>query len=461
MRVAMGSATHPSRMLQKHAPAMLLAVAATLPGIFVRLAGIPLDPAAMAFTAGAAILGAAFLLLWACDAAQTDISQGLALAAVALMAVLPEYAVDMYFTWRAGKDPAGGYAQYAIANMTGANRLLIGVGWGLVAAICWFRFRRPARIERERRMELLFLGAATAWAFVIPIKGSLAWYDGLVFLLLYGWYIAAAAARRRCPNCEAGGPAELLVRLPAPRRRMATAALFLFAGAAILANAEPFCEGLLGAGRAFGIDEFLLVQWLAPLASEAPEFTVALAFAWRGQTGMALGALLSAKLSQWTLLVGMIPGVYALSSGSLAQSIPLSGFQMSEVLLTAAQSLLAVLLLAGLRLPVGAAMMLFGLFAGQLLAPLLAQWMPALVLGLKAGQIRPAFTALYLAAAAALLVDRPGRVTALVGSLRREPAPAPAEEPPCAPEYPTPRCATCQFRQAAEAPRAMAHAAGR
>ena len=110
---------------------ILLAVLGTLPGLAVRLGGIALAPPAMALVSGTAILGASFLLLWACDAAQADISQALALAVVALIAVLPEYAVDMYFTWQAGKHPDSDYAHYAIANMTGANRLLIGVAWGV------------------------------------------------------------------------------------------------------------------------------------------------------------------------------------------------------------------------------------------------------------------------------------------------------------------------------------------
>ena len=84
--------------------------------------------ALVAVCSGIAVLGASFLLLWACDAAQEDISQTLALAIVALIAVLPEYAVDMYITWQAGRHPA--YAPLAIANMTGANRLIIGVGVG-------------------------------------------------------------------------------------------------------------------------------------------------------------------------------------------------------------------------------------------------------------------------------------------------------------------------------------------
>ena len=54
-----------------------------------------------------------------------------AMAVLAFIAVLPEYAVDLYFASTAASKPE--YAQYAAANMTGSNRLLIGVGWSVVA----------------------------------------------------------------------------------------------------------------------------------------------------------------------------------------------------------------------------------------------------------------------------------------------------------------------------------------
>lgn len=416
------------------------AVAVTLPGLFARLVGIHLDPPAMAFASGTAIIGASFLLLWACDAVQTEISQALALAAVALIAVLPEYSVDMYFTWQAGKNPGSDYAHYAIANMTGANRLLIGVAWGLIVAVYWFRFRRGGvEIGSDRRTELFFLALATGYAFVIPLKGSLAWYDGLVFLALYIWYIVVAG-RRPCSDTESEGPAELLVRLPKAQRRTATAALFLFAGAVILANAEPFCEGLVQTGRMLRINEFLLVQWLAPIASEMPEFIVALMFAWRGQAGLALGSLLSAKLNHWTLLVGMIPGVFAVSHGSLDHPLPMSSYQMSELLLTAAQSLLGVVLLSALRLSVGGAVVLFGLFAGQFVLPVLSGWFPALAFGLGARQVHPVFTMLYLAVAGAFFLQAPRRLWNLAKGL------SPEREPEiCACEEDE-RCETCRWR---------------
>jgi cation:H+ antiporter len=399
---------------------IVAAVLCTVPGFTLRLFQMELNPPTVVLITGAAILGASFLLLWACEAAQKDISQALALAVVALIAVLPEYAVDMYFTWQAGQNPDGEYAQYAIANMTGANRLLIGVAWAVIVGIFWLKTKRPVELEGERRTEIVFLGLATLYAFLIPLKGSLAWYDGMVFLGLFAWYIGLAS-RRPCVECELDGPAELLGELPKVRRRMATALMFLFAAGVILANAEPFSEALVATGKVFGINEFLLIQWLAPIASEAPEFTVAIMFALRGQAGIALGSLLSAKLNQWTLLVGMIPGVYGLSSGSLATPIPMGSFQLQEILLTAAQSLLAVVLLIQMRLDIKGALLLFGLFICQffppsLLAPLsgIMPWLPQPV------GIHRILVGLYLLVALYLLVQRRAAAVTLWGGLKVE-----------------------------------------
>ncbi len=433
-------------MRRLHLFAIVSALAATLSGLFARLFGTHFDPQWEAGISGSAIIGASFLLLWACDAAQAEVSQAIALAVVALIAVLPEYSVDMYFTWQAGKNPAGGYAHYAIANMTGANRLLIGVAWGAIVALFWLRFRRSVRLEKERRTELLFLAVATLYALAIPLKGTLAWYDGLVFLGIYVAYIIVAS-RHCCGDCEVEGPAAAIARLPKAPRRAATAAMFLFAGAVILLNAKSFCEGLIGTGRALHISEFLLVQWLAPLASEAPEFVVALMFAWRGEAGLALGSLLSAKLNQWTLLVGMIPGVFGMAHGSFAHPIPMDTLQMHEILLTAAQSVLAVVLLAGLRLSIGGALLLFGLFFGQFVLPVTMH--PGQLFGLTAGQIHPVFSFLYLAAAIAIVLNRPKRFLRLVRGRKTPVGAAPCAGPE--PEFKTAHCRNCRWRKAAEA----------
>lgn len=399
---------------------IVLATLFTIPGFFLLLIHPELAPSLRALVTGAAILGASFLLLWACDAAQKDVSQALALAVVALIAVLPEYAVDMYFTWQAGQNPGSDYAHYAIANMTGANRLLIGVAWTVIAAIFWLKTGRGVVLEKDRRTEVLFLGLATLYAFIIPLKGSLVWYDGVVLAGLYAWYIRLAS-RRPCEECELDGPSELLGRLPKVKRRLATSLMFLFSAGVILSNAEPFSESLVATGKALGINEFLLVQWLAPIASEAPEFTVAIMFALRGHAAIALGSLLSAKLNQWTLLVGMIPGVYGLSSASFETPIPMGEFQMNEILLTAAQSLLAVALLVRLRLDLRGALLLFGLFVGQFLAPVaMAPLSGSLPFKVDSESIHLFFSVIYILTSVHLLLKNRGAVVELREGLKIE-----------------------------------------
>ncbi|HJP70156.1 MAG TPA: sodium:proton exchanger, partial [Candidatus Limnocylindria bacterium] len=89
-----------------------------IPGIVLQFSGAHPGPVVEASLYGLTILAAAFLLAWAAEALQVDVAQGLAIALVALIAVLPEYAVDIAFAVRAGADPS--QAPYAIANMTGA-----------------------------------------------------------------------------------------------------------------------------------------------------------------------------------------------------------------------------------------------------------------------------------------------------------------------------------------------------
>jgi cation:H+ antiporter len=69
--------------------------------------------------------------------------------------------------------------------MTGANRLSIGVAWGMIALLFWIRNRQAVHVAAERRLELVFLGTATLYAFLIPIKGSITFYDGIIFLSIY------------------------------------------------------------------------------------------------------------------------------------------------------------------------------------------------------------------------------------------------------------------------------------
>jgi cation:H+ antiporter len=325
-----------------------------------------LQPHWEALCSGLAIFGAAFMLSWAAELAQKDIPQALAIALLALIAVLPEYAVDMYFAWSAGKDPQ--YTSYAMANMTGANRLLIGVGWAAVVATVWLKTgKKSIQLEREHRIEIFYLGLATIYSFVIPFKARLDLLDAAVFITIFGFYMRAACKASHVePEFE--GPPAMIEHWGEGPRRIMTVLFFLFSGFTIFIAAEPFAEGLLATGRTFGIEEFILVQWLAPLASESPEFIVAILFALRGHPGTSMGALLSSKVNQWTLLIGMLPVVFAISAGRFGPMV-LDQRQVEEMLLTAAQSLFAVAILANLSFSLMEATIIFLLFSTQLLFP--------------------------------------------------------------------------------------------
>ncbi|MBQ9405516.1 MAG: sodium:calcium antiporter [Desulfovibrio sp.] len=381
----------------------VLALLMTLPGMILRFAHPDISPLLLALGSGLAILGASFLLTWACEVAQMDIPQGVAVAVVAFIAVLPEYAVDMYFTWMAGQHPESSYARYAIANMTGANRLLIGLGWSCIVLIFASRFHAAVILNKDKSTEVLFLGMATLYAFAIPLKGSLTVFDGCALLALYIWYMYLIS-RRPVQDETPEGPAALLAQLARRTRLRCVVAIFAFSAMVIVCNAEPFSENLVASGKLLGVNEFLLVQWLAPIASEAPEFIVSIMFALRGNAALALGSLVASKLNQWTLLVGMIPAVYAASSGAFFPSISLDSHQFQEILLTAAQSLFAVALLTDLRLHMREAIWLLLLFCGQLLSPLYDTQLEAL-LGLPHDPLRlhGLFAQVYIAAGILLI----------------------------------------------------------
>jgi cation:H+ antiporter len=341
-----------------------LVSALALPTVWLvaHLAVLAHTPVPVAVLSGAGIFGAAFLLSWATEVAQLDIPRALAISVLALVAVLPEYAVDVYFAWQAGKDAT--YTAYATANMTGANRLLIGVGWAVPVFAYWLRFgRREVILPREQAVEVNYLALATLYSFLIPLKGTLAVYDTVVLLLIFAAYTRAAAITHH-EEPELEGPAQTIARLGPGPRRAAVVALFAFAGVTILTAAEPFAESLVATGRELGVDEFLLVQWLAPLASESPEFVVALLFALRGAAAAGMGTMISSKVNQWTLLVGALPAAFALSSGSL-DAMQLDARQREEIFLTSAQSVFALVVIANFNFSVYEAALLFLLFVPQ------------------------------------------------------------------------------------------------
>lgn len=344
-----------------------LAFSLTLPWLISFLTGAHYPPHIEAFLSGLAVLGSAFLLSWAAETAEMDVPRSVSLAVVALLAVLPEYAVDGYFAWMAGKV-GGDYIHYATANMTGANRLLIGIGWSVVMLTAMIKTKKKEiEIDQALNLEMFFLLLATLYAFTLPLKGSISILDSVVFVSMYAIYAYLTTKTER-EEFEPEGVPEYLCSLPVKRRRFNVVLYMLYSGFIIFISVEAFSEGLLGTAEIFGIDSFLMVQWLAPLASEAPEFIVAMYLVRKLRTSAGLNALISSKVNQWTLLIGTIAIIFSISSLHLG-ALPLDERQLEEVLLTAAQSLFALAVIIDRRVNVYEAIGLLVLFLIQFALP--------------------------------------------------------------------------------------------
>ena len=331
------------------------------------------------------MLLSAFLVAWAAEAAQFLISQGLALAILAWIQTLPEFAVEAVIAWKAGGDtaacfvsapPPGCHSHLAIANFTGAIRLLVGLGWPMIYFVAAF-FRRgdggrfqPIHLDAEHSVEVVATLPPLVYFIWIWYKGSLGVIDAVVLVAMYAAYLAVLW--RFPPQGE-----ESLADAPRVsrwaysrrgwRRNAAITSLFVAGGILIYVTAEPFLESLLAVATALGVSEFVFVQWVAPFVSEFPEKVSAFHWARRVRTApMALMNMLSSNVNQWTVLAAMIPLVYSLSSGRPA-SLPFDGTQREEILLTVAQSFVAVLLLVRMKFEWWDALLLFVLWLAQFL----------------------------------------------------------------------------------------------
>src|ERR1700687_6395154 len=94
-------------------------------------------PASILWTAPC-ILVAAMLIAWAAESAQYFVAQGFALAMLAWMQTLPEFAVEAVLAWHQ-------QTHLLLANLTGALRLLTGLGWPAIYFTAALSHRRATR----------------------------------------------------------------------------------------------------------------------------------------------------------------------------------------------------------------------------------------------------------------------------------------------------------------------------
>jgi cation:H+ antiporter len=319
--------------------------------------------------AGPGILIASLMIAWGAEATQFFLAQGIALAVLALLQTLPEFAVEAVLAWHRE-------VPYLFASLTGALMYLTGIGWPLIylsAATAYRReHKRPMqsiRLEAEHAVQVVSLFAGIAYEMFIWWKGSLNIFDGIVLIAIYVgylWIMSRLPAEERETLDEISGVPKMIVLASKPLRITAILVLFIVGGAAVFLVATPFLAGLFGLSLLIGVSKFQFIQRIAPLVSEAPEGISA--FYWardHKRAPIALMNLVSSNINQWTLLAALLPMVLSVSVGHVT-AIPLDATQSRNLLLTLAQALLGALFLVNMELAWGEALGLFVLFLIQL-----------------------------------------------------------------------------------------------
>jgi cation:H+ antiporter len=404
-----------------------LALTLTLPwvGSWILGAHHSFPTGAVVGVSGLAVLGASFLLAWGAETAEKDVPRAFALAVLAVLAVAPEYAVDALYAWQAASDPSRG--NLAVANMTGANRILIGLGWSGIALLSIYlagkrtgaipvgdsdiasegRFRDGyVDLDPSIATEILFLFVATVYAFFVPLNGGIDGIDLLVLVGLYVTYIAVIIGGEVGEHDDQVGVPAYLQQLHRQLRVPVVLLLFFYSGFLILTAVEPFAHGLEGLGLQFGIPEFFMIQWIAPLASESPELIITAYLVNKARATAAFNALISSKLNQWTLLVGTLVLVYSIALGQYG-TLPFDQKQAAEIWLTAAQSFFALAVLVNFRISVTEAVVLLVLFVSQVAGEFaLIQLYPPGLTETYSYWLLLAFTAVYLVLGVGLLARR-------------------------------------------------------
>ncbi len=327
-----------------------------------------------------AIILAAMLIAWAAECGQFYISQGLALAVLAWLQTLPEFAVEAAIAMEASKNPE--QMHLITANFTGSLRLFVGFGWPMVYFVSLFFSHEPAYVkgrgfrrivmDDENSFTVMGLVPALAAFLVIYFKGTLTMLDGVALIAIYGVYLWLLS---QLPPQEAEG-VEDLGRVPkwVMQRSKAQSlawlfAMFLAGGLVLWFVAHPFLDSMLAVAVTFGISQFVFVQWVAPFLSEFPEKLSAFHWARKvTKAPMALTNFVSSSVNQWTVLVATVPFIYSYGMGHPAH-ITFDDHQKVEILLTIVQSYLGFVFLASMDFSLKEAAGLFVLWLIQLLIP--------------------------------------------------------------------------------------------
>jgi len=343
---------------------LVVAAACALGGVVVYLIE-PFLPAPLAMAGlGVGLVGAGFMLAWAADAGEVAFSGGVVLAVIALVAILPEFVIEVRFA----------YIQeigLVTANLTGATRLLLTGAAALPLLVILLsrkhaRRHLPLELSPNRRLDLGILIATTLFAIQFVVRGSLTVFDSIVLLALYAVY---AMRVQGTPEEEPAvvGVAAGLASLRPSYQRLSIMGLILFAGSVVLMIANPFADALLLTGTSLGLDPYLLIQSVVPAATESPEVIIVAVLVANHRPAQGLALLLASSVSQWTLGLGALPIAYMAGGGGW--SMPLAGREVLELGFTIALTWFVVAALVTLSPERTDAALVAGVFLVQLVYP--------------------------------------------------------------------------------------------
>lgn len=357
----------------------ILAAAVAALGYYLKLKGVIIS---------SIIIFAAVLIGYGAEVLELVLPSGVAIAIVALLQISPEFFVEWATVKKAAFDPE--FLHNAMANLYGANKLLVGFGPPLVFFV--YYFFSPAKKENYikfhaiKSYSIFVMIFAVAYNFVIYLKNSLMWYDSILLAAIYFGsvffigkmemrYNKLKPADEKEPEIEDSAVEKLIHGFVLAGEKVIACRAYIVAflllgtgGALLVGYAEEFLECLLHAATAAGISTFIFIGYVAPFMSEFPEKTVAIGYAMKGHEDTAMINFLSSILAQLTLLTGMVPLAYSYYKGT-PTGIVFDKVQSQELLLVIAMMLFSLMLFLDLKFTIRETILALGLFIWQFAFP--------------------------------------------------------------------------------------------
>ena len=315
--------------------------------------------------------GAAFtwgLSAWRFSAARNRLAAWpLWLLPTVAAATIPPLLAEVHFAWQAAGASATGTDGLTIAAMTGAGRMLPGLAWPMLLLVSWARgVDWKPESARGVGPGLWFTLLGAMYAFTVYLKGFLSVLDGLLLLVLFAAYLWSIRGQRDSKAALGETPRRLKPAAPVQPREFRFETILGLAMAMTIVSGL-FVGALVSWALAKGPAPFGLVQWLVALVSNSPLLVVVAVLAWQARPGHAAQVLVSTQIVHLTLVLASLPLAFALHGLVLGDVdvLALGGRQGYELLVLAAQSMFAVIVLVGRMGPARSGPALLLLFAFQ------------------------------------------------------------------------------------------------